>query len=187
MDDKDFKEQLAKVEKFHGHLCGGILMGTKMTMHALEYLGMKLNEKNKDLLVFVEIDRCMADAVQIVSGCTIGKRTLKLLDYGRFAATFYKISSGEGVRIIDNDIQNQNEEESKEHLINRLSNTPNEELFTVRRVKLRLKKSDFPGKDFSKIRCPICNEIVKDDKYVVRNGVGICKACAKESYYEFID
>ncbi|MDR3290812.1 MAG: FmdE family protein [Methanobrevibacter sp.] len=187
MDNKDFKEQLAKVEKFHGHLCGGIVMGTKMTMHALEHLGMKLNEKNKDLLVFVEIDRCMADAVQVVSGCTIGKRTLKLMDYGRFSATFYKISAGEGVRITDNDIQNQNEEESKEDLVERLSSTPNEELFSLRKVKLRLKESDFPGKDFSKIVCPICNEIVKDDKYIVRNGVGICKACGEGSYYEYID
>jgi formylmethanofuran dehydrogenase subunit E len=129
----------------------------------------------------------MTDAVQIVSGCTIGKRTLKLIDYGRFAATFYKISAGEGIRIVDNDIQNQDEEESREHLVNRLINTPNEELFTIRRVKLQLKKTDLPGKHFDKIRCPICNEIVKDGKYIVRNGVGICKACAEESYYEFVD
>ncbi|MDR2830618.1 MAG: FmdE family protein [Methanobrevibacter sp.] len=183
----EFQRQLSKVEKFHGHLCGGIVMGTKMTMYALEHLGMKLNEKNKDLLVFVEVDRCMADAVQIVSGCTVGKRTLKLMDYGRFAATFYKISTGEGIRVTDDDIRNQNENETKEELVERLSNTPNKKLFSFRRVKLRLKKSDFPGKDFSKIVCPVCNEIVKDDKYLVRNGIGICRACAEESYYEFID
>ncbi|GAA5819527.1 MAG: formylmethanofuran dehydrogenase subunit E [Methanobrevibacter sp. CfCl-M3] len=187
MNDKDFQEQLAKVEKFHGHLCGGIVMGTKMTMYALEHLGMKLNEKNKDLLVFVEIDRCMADAVQIVSGCTIGKRTLKLMDYGRFAVTFYKISTGEGIRVTDDDIQNQNKKETKEELIERLTNTPNEELFSMHKVRLRLKNNDFPGKNFNQVVCPVCNEIVKDEKYLLRNGVGICKACAEESYYEFID
>jgi formylmethanofuran dehydrogenase subunit E len=186
-DKEEFYKQLEKVEKFHGHLCGGIVMGTKMSMYAMEYLGFELNQQSKDLMVFTEIDRCMADAVQVVTGCTIGKRTLKLMDYGRFAVTFYKISTGEAIRVTDEDIQNQNKDEEKEELIERLISTPSEELFKIRKVKLNISEDDLPGKSAKTSKCSVCGEVVKDNKYIFRNGKSICKACAIESYYEFID
>lgn len=88
MNEKDYDEQLAKARDFHGHICGGIAIGTKLAMYGLELLGMPLNERHKNLIVFLEIDRCMSDAVQSVTGCSMGKRTLKQMYYGKFAATF---------------------------------------------------------------------------------------------------
>ncbi|WP_067089059.1 FmdE family protein [Methanobrevibacter curvatus] len=184
----EFQEQLDKVEKFHGHLCGGIVMGTKMTMLAMKELGFNLNEPTKDLVVFVEIGRCMADAVQVVSGCTLGKGSLNLLDYGRFAGTFLKISTGEAVRITDMDIQTQVPGESKEELIERLTNTSNDVLFRIEKVRVRLREGDLPGHSSdNKIVCPICGEIVKDNQHIIQNGVAYCKACVVESYYEKLD
>ena len=77
MNEKDYDEQLAKAAEFHGHVCGGIAIGTKLAMYGLELLDMPLNERHKNLIVFLEIDRCMSDAVQSVTGCSMGKRTLK--------------------------------------------------------------------------------------------------------------
>nr|WP_231624243.1 formylmethanofuran dehydrogenase subunit E family protein [Methanobrevibacter arboriphilus] len=95
IDNKEiFEEQLEKAGKFHGDICGGIVIGTKLAIYALGKLGMELNQKNKDLIVFLEIDRCMSDAVQAVTGCSMGKRSLKQMNYGKFAASFYKISTG---------------------------------------------------------------------------------------------
>ena len=82
MNEQDYDEQLTKAANFHGHVCGGIAIGTKLAMYGLELLGMELNQRHKNLIVFLEIDRCMSDAVQSVTGCSMGKRTLKQMYYG---------------------------------------------------------------------------------------------------------
>ena len=45
MNEKDYDEQLAKARDFHGHICGGIAIGTKLAMYGLELLGMPLNNR----------------------------------------------------------------------------------------------------------------------------------------------
>ena len=54
----------------------------------------------KKLIVWVEIDRCMADAVSAVTGARLGKRTLKYVDYGKVAATFLNTASKKALRIV---------------------------------------------------------------------------------------
>src|SRR5207244_5130016 len=51
------------------------------------------------LVTFVEIDRCETDAVAVVTGCRLGKRTLKFRDWGKMAATFVDVSSGRAIRV----------------------------------------------------------------------------------------
>ncbi len=53
----------------------------------------------KKLLVWVEIDRCMTDAVSAVKGARLGRRSLEFVDMGKVAATFPNLESGEAVRI----------------------------------------------------------------------------------------
>ena len=60
MNQKDYEEQLAKAGEFHGEICGGIAIGTKLAMYGMELMGMELNTRHKNLIVFLEIDRCMA-------------------------------------------------------------------------------------------------------------------------------
>ncbi|KZX10644.1 FmdE family protein [Methanobrevibacter filiformis] len=188
--DKEFKEQLDKVKAFHGHLCGGIVIGTKLSMYALRTLGMELGSDSKDLLVFTEIDKCMSDAVQVVTGCTLGKGTLKSMNYGKFATTFYQISTGRGIRVTDvdaNKIDGNDKKESKEELIERFINTPEDKLFKIQNVEIRLDKIMVPGKNREKEFCSVCKEVIKDGKHILRNGEVICKSCGEESYYKFID
>src|SRR5260370_36917324 len=54
----------------------------------------------KKLIVWVEIDRCMADAVSAATGVRLGKRSLKYLDYGKVAATFLNTETNKAVRIV---------------------------------------------------------------------------------------
>ena len=46
----------------------------------------------------VEIDRCAADAVAVVTGCRFGKRALNR-DWGKVAATFVDLETGRAVRV----------------------------------------------------------------------------------------
>ena len=51
------------------------------------------------MVVFAEINCCIADAISVTTGCTLGRRNLKLVNQGKFAATFSNISNGKAVRI----------------------------------------------------------------------------------------
>lgn len=84
---------LEKAKKFHGGMCPGIVIGTRMTIAGLRELGMNPFKKNHELIVYAEIDRCLTDAIQAITGVTLGHRTLKYMDYGKFAATFLNMKS----------------------------------------------------------------------------------------------
>lgn len=53
-----------------------------------------------NVIIFVEMDRCATDAVQSVTGCSLGHRTLKFQDYGKMAATFLNLKTGKANRVI---------------------------------------------------------------------------------------
>ncbi|MEE1128581.1 MAG: FmdE family protein [Methanobrevibacter sp.] len=187
MNEKDYDEQFAKAAEFHGHICGGIAIGTKLAMYGLELLGMDLNKKHKNLIVFLEIDRCMADAVQTVTGCSMGKRTLKQMYYGKFAATFLNQETGEAFRITDADANKKSKDkETKEEMIARFRRTPPEDLFKVDKVKIELGPGDMPGKPYMSVFCSICGEKVSDGRHKLIGGKPVCKSCAESSYYEII-
>ena len=188
MNEKDYEEQLAKACEFHGHICGGIAIGTKLAMYGLELLGMPLNERHKNLIVFLEIDRCMSDAVQSVTGCSMGKRTLKQMYYGKFAATFYNQDTGEALRITDADANKKfKDDETRDEMIQRFKVTPPEELFKVDKVKIELTKGEMPGKPYTTVFCSQCGEKVSDGRHVLKGGKAYCKSCAEGSYYEIIE
>ena len=71
-------ELLEKCEQAHGHLCAGQLLGVRMALLGCDCLGIDdpRGEDRRKLMVWVEIDRCMTDAVGAVTGTRLGKRTL---------------------------------------------------------------------------------------------------------------
>src|ERR1700722_6573514 len=93
---------LQKAETAHGHMCAGQILGVRMSILGLGAIGIDdpLGADRKRLLTFVEIDRCATDAIGVVTGCRLGKRTLKFCDWGKMAATFVDLSRGEGVRVV---------------------------------------------------------------------------------------
>src|SRR5882724_10125702 len=93
---------LAQHELTHGNLCPGTLLGLRMAVLGCALVGIedpRGADRNK-LVVWIEIDRWLADAVETVTGARLGKRTLKFLDYGKLAATFLNVETGEAVRIV---------------------------------------------------------------------------------------
>ena len=95
-------ELLAKAEAAHGHMCAGQILGVRMSLLGLNRLGISdpRGADRKRLVVYVEIDRCATDAIGMVTGCRLGKRTLKFRDWGKMAATFVDLESGRGVRVV---------------------------------------------------------------------------------------
>src|SRR5246127_2658537 len=85
----------------HGHLCAGQILGLRMALYGVKLLGLDdpTGKDRKRLVSFVEIDRCMTDAIGVVTGCRLGKRALKFRDFGKVAATFVDLGNDRAVRI----------------------------------------------------------------------------------------
>src|SRR5260370_17553903 len=98
---KTLEEYVEEAAVGNGHLGAGQVLGVRMAMLGLQKLRIE-DPKGKDrkrVVTFVEIDRCATDAVMVVTGCRLGKRALKFRDWGKMAATFVDLESGQGVRI----------------------------------------------------------------------------------------
>lgn len=192
--DKKFSDLLEESVKIHGHLCPGQVLGVRMSLLGLRKIGIEdpKGRDRKSLIVYVEIDRCATDAVQSVTGCSPGKRTLKLLDYGKMAATFVNLKTGKAIRILA-------KEESKDRTKNYCPEIkdkyqrqtaaykvmPDDELFQWVNVTVEIPEQDMPGRPLMRIKCDTCGEYVQDRRDLQIKGKTLCKACAYGTYYAF--
>ena len=164
----DFYYFVKKIEEFHGHVCVGIAMGTKSALAAMRKLGFDpYIKKHKDLIVYVETDRCMTDAVQGVSGCGLGKRSLKYVDYGKFAATFVRLSTGEAYRVTTT--KDFPKDLSVDEVLKLVSETPDEEMLLLERVEVDIPENDLPGSAKERAVCSVCKERVMDGRAVFKD------------------
>jgi formylmethanofuran dehydrogenase subunit E len=189
------EELLVRAEQSHGHMCAGQVLGVRMAMLGCETVGIAdpLGADQKKLIVFVEIDRCAADAVNTVTGCRLGKRTLKYYDYGKLAATFLNVKTGDAVRVVALDSSREAADCAFPEIANKYQRQlqaykllPEEELFKVERVRVELPPQDQPGRPVSRVQCDECGEGINDRREVLREGRTLCRACAGEAYYSRI-
>jgi formylmethanofuran dehydrogenase subunit E len=190
------EELLEECARLHGHICPGQLLGVRMSLLGCRLTGVEdpLGADRKRLLVWVEIDRCMADAVSAVTGARLGRRSLKYADEGKVAATFLNTESGQAVRILALEESRGRAEElyplvgsRKERQMRAYRELSDEELFKVERVSVRLKEMEMPGRTRARVVCAECGESVNDGREVC-DGLGrrVCKACAFGSYYKVL-
>ena len=88
-----FEKLLEESAALHGHLCAGQVIGVRMALLGLSKIGIKdpKGRDRKKVYVIVEIDRCATDAIQSVTGCSLGRRTMRHEDLGIMAATFINL------------------------------------------------------------------------------------------------
>lgn len=84
---------------FHGHSCPGLAIGIRAAEMAEAKLG-KIHQN--DLLCVTETDMCGVDAIQFLTGCTVGKGNLIHRDYGKMAFSFYNRKDNRGIRLVFN-------------------------------------------------------------------------------------
>ena len=177
---------LQKAKEFHGDICPGIVMGTRMSMAGMRELGMDPLKKSPDLIVYVEIDRCATDAIQAITGCTLGHRSLKFLNYGKFAATFIDTGKDKAVRISALPKKQDQSDDMKE-VAKMLCYAPEEELFKIQSVKVKIPVEDLPGLPSHVDICLKCGERIMDGKEVHSDEKILCKNCAEGSYYTVLN
>ncbi|BCB96204.1 formylmethanofuran dehydrogenase subunit E [Dissulfurispira thermophila] len=188
----DFENLLDESVKIHGHLCPGQVLGVKMSMLGLREIGIDepKGKDRKNLIVFVEMDRCATDAVQSVTGCSLGHRTMKFMDYGKMAATFVNLKTGKAIRVI---AKEEARDKAKEHFpqiedkykaqLEAYKVMPDDELFDIMNVKVAIRPEDMPGRPLKRVKCDVCGEFVQDMRDVLKDGKTLCKPCAFGGYY----
>jgi formylmethanofuran dehydrogenase subunit E len=187
------EELLEECGRLHGHLCAGQLLGVRMALLGCRLIGIEdpKGVDRKSLIVWVEIDRCVADAVSAVTGVRLGKRSLKFFDYGKVAATFLNSSTGAAVRVVAldesralADLRYPLIKEKRERQFRAYKEALDEELFKVERVSVNYHEMDAPGRPRSRVSCSMCGEGINDGREVARpGGELVCRPCAGDSYY----
>lgn len=180
---RTFDEDLERAVAFHGHLCAGQAIGTRMARAAMGYFGIEDADTYRDLVAFVECDRCLADAVISVANCHLGRRRLKWYDYGIMAASFLDLASGKAIRIIQRP-EVPHAPKDKEEMLAFFAGMTDNELFLVHEVELRdFDECDLPGRPRKTEVCATCGERVHDGRGVERDGKVYCKRCSGEPVY----
>ena len=186
-----YSRYLQQAVNFHGHLCAGQIIGVRMAMLGLQLVGIDNAQRSgrKQLIVYVEIDRCATDAIMIVTGTRVGRRSLKLIDNGKMAATFINLETGVAYRIFSlteaRDLAQARYPElsSKEAQIRAYPSMEDEELFQVQPVVVDIPAADLPGRPSRKVRCERCGELVQDCRDVDQDGHVLCRPCATGRTY----
>jgi formylmethanofuran dehydrogenase subunit E len=187
---KTLEEYLQLAAVAHGHLCAGQVLGVRLAMLGLRELGITdpIAER-KRLVTYVEIDRCMTDAIALVANCRLGKRALKFRDWGKVAATFVDLQAGRAIRIAAKESSKQiardmfpemTKDAGQQKAYAELSE---DVLFDKKWVKVEVKPQDLPGYKGPRVVCAECGEGINFGREVLQNRRTLCRACAGERYY----
>ncbi len=183
---RSLDEDIAAAHAYHRHLCAGMVLGVRMARCGVRLLGIEDPHTYRDLVVFVEANRCAADAVYAVTGITLGRRRLKPVDYGRMAMTFVDLATGKAVRVAARD-----DVPRVTHGMDPIAffaGYEDERILTVQNVRVDIPPDDLPGAPSNSAVCECCGERVVNGRAVVSEGRTLCRPCAEgNAYYTVID
>ena len=184
------KNDLAKAVEYHGHLCLGQILGVHMAENGLKAIG---TTDPKKIVIYVEIDRCISDTIHILTGTRLVRRNMKLVNYGKMAATFINTETWVAFRVwVSGKINeiavniNTGNHEDKKHLENLLE-LQSEELISIQQVIVNITNEDMPGKPLRTVFCIKCKEKVFDGKEIESVDGPLCRACSDKPYYMLVN
>lgn len=188
------EEILQRSSTTHRHLCPRQVLGVRMGICAGKLLKMKLpQEHEKRLLAIVETDGCAVDGIAAATGCTVGHRTMRIVDYGKVAATFVdtlqrcalRIAPAHDVRTRARDYAPPDVGKWQAQLLG-YQTMPDESLLVVQEVALKLDLDRLISVAGKRVICNQCGEEVMNEREVVQEESILCRACAGEAYYQVL-
>ncbi|MFH0788838.1 MAG: formylmethanofuran dehydrogenase subunit E family protein [Pseudomonadota bacterium] len=179
-----FREFVDRAKEFHGFPAPGVILGGMMVDAAVKHLppGILYN-------AICETEKCLPDAIQLLTPCTIGNGWLRVQRLGRFALALFDKDKGKGIRAVLSpekmedwpEIENwyyklKPKEESDLPVLLNSIRQGGYTLINLREIQVQpallVKK-----KRGERIICPQCREPYPS------NGKGFCLACQGESPY----
>jgi len=200
MNDFVTEELILKVVDFHGHMCPGLALGIRVAEIALREIGP--HAQDEEVVAVVETDMCAIDAVQVLTGCTLGKGNLVYKDYGKKAFSFYRRSDGKGIRIVarpkvfgsldsereelfgklhTGDLTAEEQErfgELKRSLVEKILHAPLKDLFEIKDPP---GQAPAPARIHTSVVCDVCGEAIMETRINQSEGRKLCIPCSEGS------
>jgi formylmethanofuran dehydrogenase subunit E len=186
--ERPFDDLIAEAARFHGHVCPGTVLGVRIKLAGLREVGVCApRAAGKSLVVIVEIDRCATDAIEALTGASLGKRTLKHADFGKTAATFVNVTSGVSTRVAARDSARALARQRVPAVMDprqaqmvAYRDMPEGDLLTLERVVV---DAAWLTRRRVRVPCAACGEHVNYEREVQVGGRTLCRGCAGERYY----
>ncbi len=187
------EEILAESAARHKSLCPRQVLGSRVGLAGAAALNIDVPRNDKRLLVIVETDGCFVSGVEVVTGCAVGHRTLRVEDYGKIAATFINVKTGEAVRVAPRldvrlRVQDYAPDEKRRYyaMLKGYQEMPTEELLSIEEVILRTPVKTIVSRAGVRANCDNCGEEIINEREIIHAGHVLCCSCAGPSYYQRI-
>jgi formylmethanofuran dehydrogenase subunit E len=175
----------------HSHLCPRQVLGARIGLAGSQALGLDLPGRNRCLLVILETDGCFSDGIEAATGCSVGRRTLRVVDYGKIAATFVDIRLGQVVRVAP--VLDARERAAayapgeSRHYFAQLAAyqvMPDTELLSIQEVNLNVSVDELVSRPGVRVSCDLCGEEIINGRETAQGEMILCQACARGAYYQ---
>ena len=186
-------DDLLKASAIHHHkICPRQVLGVRIGLLAGCLLELPLPQPEKRLLAIAETDGCFVDGISVVTGCYVGRRTLRIEDYGKTAVAFIDTLTEQAIRIVPNNNVRELAWEYAPSARNKWEaqligyrHIPDELLFHWQQVELMTPVKQIIGQAGKRVSCEICGEEIINQREVMHEGTILCKPCAGGSYFSF--
>ncbi|MFN8376677.1 MAG: FmdE family protein [Anaerolineae bacterium] len=185
------QDVLDQTTAMHKHLCPRQVLGARMGLYAGKLLGLELPQSDKRLYTFVETDGCFSDGVAVATNCWLGRRTMRLMDYGKVAATFVDIEAERALRLHPHPqartvaLSYVPNAHSRWHAqLEAYQIMADEELLSVREVSLNLSMKALLSRAGMRVNCEECGEEILNEREVHVGDRILCRSCFGDSYWQ---
>lgn len=191
---KTLADLLAASAELHSHICPRQVLGVRMGLLAAELLRLDLPQTDKRLLTIVETDGCFADGVAVATHCWVGRRTMRVEDFGKVAATFVDTHTDAAWRVAPHpdarSIAHQYAPDAAsrwEAMLLGYQRMPVAGLLVAQPITLVTPVATLVSSPALREICAVCGEEIINARAVQRDGLVLCRACAGASYYLLAD
>jgi formylmethanofuran dehydrogenase subunit E len=174
----------------HRHLCPRQVLGIRMGMLAAALLALPLPQTEKRVLAIVESDGCFSTGVSVAMNCWVGRRTLRVEDFGKVAVTVVDTQLDVAWRITPHPAARTlaaayapEATSSWEAMLLGYQRMSDGDLLAAQRVTLKTPVADLISRPGHRVQCARCGEEILNEREVVRGGEILCRTCAGFGYY----
>lgn len=181
---------IQELSQRHKPLCPRQILGVRIALAGADALGLVLPRTDKNLLVISETDGCFVDGLEVAAGISPGHRTLRIVDYGKVAATFINVIKGEAIRLAPrHDVRQRAHEyvpdEPRRYFAQLVGYQimPAEVLFSFTSVTLSPTIEQIVSQPGLRVNCSICGEEIMNEREIIVQETVYCRSCFGQSYY----
>lgn len=158
---------------FHGHSCPGLAIGYRAALAAKKQLDIAFSA-DEEIVCVTENDACGVDAVQVLTGCSMGKGNLIYRGTGKMAFSFFDRKRKNGIRIFFKKPMGRREEMDRDKMQQAILTEPDDELFAFSTPSFSPPDS---ARLFMSETCEHCGEAAPEHKIRLHDGKKVCLDC----------